>query len=262
MMKKSSNTNATLNSNIALMQAPKRGLSWTTALVVCITVLVFSILVKLGFWQLSRADEKAAWQQQLTARQASAPLSYPQLLAMTTDTALTGYRLQVDVSPTASPIIMLDNQVYNGTVGYLVLQVMQVAPHETALLVELGFVPGGIDRRALPQVQPITSSVSLSGRLYQKSLNPMSEQLFAESGDPMRIQNLNITALQQQLQRRLAPVVLQPTSRLPTELAHPWQPIPLSAHKHHGYALQWFAMAAAFALLMGYVWIRKIKTIS
>lgn len=228
-------------------------------MVVCVTVLVFSILVKLGFWQLSRADEKVAWQQQLTARQASAPLSYAQLLAMAPDTTLTGYRLKVDVSPTDTPIILLDNQVYNGKVGYLVLQVMQVASYQTALLVELGFVPGGVDRRILPQVQPITSSLSLSGRLYQKSLNPLSEQLFAEPGDPMRIQNLNIMALQQQLQHHLAPAVLQPTSRLPIELAHPWQPIPLSAHKHHGYALQWFAMAAAFALLMGYVWRIKIK---
>ncbi|QYK01525.1 SURF1 family protein [Shewanella psychrotolerans] len=243
------------------MGAPKRLISWASIFVACLTVLVFSILVKLGFWQLSRAEEKHAWQQELNERQNKAPISFDQLLTLPADDRLTGYRLEAEVNPINQQIILLDNQIYQGTVGYLAYQAVQVNRNSPLLLVELGFIASSMDRRILPRVAPITTTQLLHGKLYQKSTNPLSEHLLAEPGNPLRIQNLNLTELGQLLQQELAPAVLQPDQLVGNTLPRPWQPIPLSSQKHQGYALQWFSMAAAFALLMLYLLIIKKKNI-
>ncbi|ACA84474.1 SURF1 family protein [Shewanella woodyi] len=221
-------------------------------LVILATVSLFLLLVKLGFWQLSRAELKEELQSQLTSRQAAAPLSYRKLLSLPASEPLTGYKLSTTVTPVGNKVFLLDNQIFNGQVGYLALQVMQVNPIDPWLLVELGFVPAGNDRRVLPKLPHINQSQTFTGRLYQKQANPMSSDLFAEEGWPKRVQNLNISQIETTLNHPVALAVLQPESIKGINLPHPWQPIPLSAQKHLGYALQWFSMAVAFALLVFY----------
>ncbi|WP_267874854.1 SURF1 family cytochrome oxidase biogenesis protein [Shewanella psychropiezotolerans] len=51
-----------------------------TAVAMC-SITMFLILVKLGFWQLDRAEMKERWQAELTHRQLSAPLTYAQLVS-------------------------------------------------------------------------------------------------------------------------------------------------------------------------------------
>ncbi|MCG9698044.1 SURF1 family protein [Shewanella sp. Isolate11] len=231
-------------------------------LLVCITVLVFSILVKLGFWQLDRATEKQQLQQALVVRQQTMPLRYQQVLKAKAQDPLTGYRLSLEVNAKDPRIILLDNQVYQGVVGYLAFQAVEVTANQPWLLIELGFISGTQDRRILPRIDGLTGTQELSGRLYQKSINPLSEHLLAETGNPLRIQNLNLTELAQLLQRPLAPAVLQPQrigDKVLNQLPRPWQPIPMAAEKHQGYAVQWFSMAGAFLILMIYLLIIKIK---
>ncbi|MCL1131012.1 SURF1 family protein [Shewanella sairae] len=240
------------------MSSPRIKVNLAWLFIVLITVLVFSILVKLGFWQLERAEYKASWQQQLSARQSAAILSYSELLALPKDEALTGFKLKTLVTPVSSELFLLDNQVYQGRVGYLALQALQVSELQPWLLVELGFIPAGLSRSQLPEVITINQPIELTGRVYQKQLNPMSSELMAESGWPKRIQNLNIGQLAKLIDKPLANAVLQPNN-LENGYSHPWQPIPLSSQKHHGYAAQWFSMAAVFAILMGYLFFRKLK---
>ncbi|MGS0674040.1 SURF1 family protein [Shewanella sp. 125m-1] len=234
----------------------KVNLAWL--FIVLSTVIVFSILVKLGFWQLERAQYKALWQQQLTDRQAASVLSYSQLLSLPKDEPLTGFKLKTAVAPISTNVFLLDNQVYEGRVGYIALQALQVSASEPWLLVELGFISASMDRSKLPNLTAITNPIMLEGRVYQKQFNPMSFDLMAEAGWPKRIQNLNIPQLSEQLNQSLSGVVLQP-SNLDNPYPHPWQPIPLSSQKHQGYAVQWFAMAGVFILIMGYLFFRMLK---
>lgn len=235
---------------------------WATrAALSMLAIIMFLILVKLGFWQLDRAEMKEQWQSELTHRQSSSPLSYAQLVSFPPTDKLTGYRLSVSASPATSQIFLLDNQVFNGRVGYLALQPMQITADGPWMLVELGFIAAGLDRRILPYVDVIDKEVNLNGRLYQKQANPMSSALMPESGWPKRIQNLNLGEISQLLGQALAPAVLQPDNLEGIDLPHPWTPIPLSSQKHRGYALQWFSMALAFALLMLYsIYSRRVKT--
>jgi len=215
---------------------------------------LIALLVRLGFWQLDRAEYKQQLQAEISERQASSPLSYAQLLSLSTTEELvngqpTGYRLSVSISPASEHIFLLDNQTYRGQVGYLALQAVEVAPDMPWLLVELGFIAAGMDRRTLPTVAPITKPQHLNGRIYRRQTNPMSSALMAESGWPKRIQNLNLGELSMLLDYPLAPAVLQPERLVSSDLPHPWDPIVLPAQKHYGYAVQWFSMSIALLLL-------------
>ncbi|NMH65033.1 SURF1 family protein [Shewanella salipaludis] len=257
-MNPSSSTKSTLKTNRVFTDIPRKlpgNFSW---LIVLITVSLFMLLVKLGFWQLARAEEKALLQQQLLTRQAAAPLDYRTLISGA-EPEPTGYRLRVTAGPALAHVFLLDNQVYLGKVGYLAYQAMEVEPGLPWLLLELGFVEAGPRRDELPRLSPLRGRLKLAGRLYRKQANPMSRALMAESGWPMRLQNLNLPELAQLLNHELAPAVLQPELLPGLTLPHPWQPIPMSAQKHRGYAMQWFSMAAALACLGLWLIIRIKK---
>lgn len=241
-----------------------------------LTVVVFVILVKLGLWQMDRAAEKNQQLAQIEARQTAPVLNIEQLLNKLDVDSVTGYRLAVQAKPANQQIWLLDNQTYQGQVGYLAFQILQILPAENStisfeqpwLLLELGFIAAKSRRDQLPKVTPITGELALKGRLYQKQINPLSHHLLTElvsteQGERIRFQNLNLPEMAKMLGHPILPVVLQPDALpnlSPTQaLPHPWQPFPLSAQKHWGYALQWFAMATVFAGLMGWQGISYAK---
>lgn len=242
------------------MQYPYDLLNKLTFFLLIITVAVFTILVKLGLWQLARGEEKNQLLAQMEARQSQPPLSFTQLQHKISAEGVTGYRLEIHAKPVSSQIWLLDNQIYQGQVGYLAFQALQVEAAQPWLLVELGFVAATSRRDELPKVAPLSGELDIAGRLYQKQINPLSQALMAEMGASVRFQNLNMPEMAKVLGHPLLPVVLQPEPLPSLTLPHPWQPFPLSAQKHWGYALQWFSMAAVFAGLMlwqGMLYVRR-----
>lgn len=270
MMNTSNETKTNLTNNGVVTGNPFGGVSVSRVLLVLITVVVFALLVKLGLWQLSRAEFKQQWQHTLALREQQAALDYPQLLSLTNTepstrnetNLLTGYRLNIHATPVKQPLLLLDNQVYQGQVGYLAYQLFEVTAEQPWILVELGFVGAGHDRRELPALTPIQAGqYQLTGRVYQKQANPLSDELLPEirPNQAIRFQNLTMPALGQLLQHDIAAVVLQPDNVPQHSLPQPWVPIPLSAQKHQGYALQWFTMAAVFLGLMGWIALRQFR---
>ncbi|MGX9460689.1 SURF1 family protein [Shewanella sp. A14] len=274
-MNTSNETKTNLTMKGVVTGNPFYSVSVSRVLLVIITLVVFSLLVKLGLWQLSRASFKQEWQNTLLERQQQQALSYEALLAIVKSSEastisqpearlLTGYRLSISAKPANNMMLLLDNQVYQGQVGYLVYQVFEITPEQPWIMVELGFVPASKDRRILPELTPLKNTYyKLVGRIYQKQPNPLSDQLDAEQSTnidtPIRFQNINIPALTDLLGHDLAPVVLQPDNVPNYHLPQPWVPIPLSAQKHQGYALQWFTMAAVFLGLMGWIAFRQYR---
>lgn len=229
-------------------------------------MVVFTILVKLGLWQLDRAEDKSQQLVQMEARQTLAPLNIQQMQQALTLGSVTGYSLHVEAMADNNTIWLLDNQVYQGQVGYLAFQLLRVEAAKTWIFVELGFIAAPLRRDELPKVNPLRGPYTLAGRVYQKHINPMSSALMLETGtvesSHIRFQNLNLTALAQTLGHPILPFVLQPNA-LANSLPQPWQPFPLSAQKHWGYAFQWFSMAAVFAGLMlwqGFKYLRRAKS--
>lgn len=171
--------------------------------------------------------------------------------------SLTGRRVQGLLTPIAGKTLLLDNQTFEGQVGYLAYQLVQQSDTTYALM-ERGFVAAAQARSELPEVVWMSEPLYMQARLYQKSLNPLSHDLHLEAGTPHRIQNLNIEALAQMWSLDIAPYVIQPQmDKWP--YPQPWRPVSLSSDKHFGYAVQWFAMAVALCLLSGWVFFKALR---
>nr|WP_282567533.1 SURF1 family protein [Vibrio sinaloensis] len=221
-----------------------------------LTVVAFWLLINLGLWQLSRADEKSAIQQRVSERENLAPIALsalsPQQLIQPT-----GLKVTFLATPVAGKYLLLDNQHFSGEVGYLALQLMRTEDNQWVLL-ERGFVGAPSTREQLPAVKWLTEPRQVVGRIYRKSFNPLSQDLFMERGETSRIQNLNFAQLESEWQMTLEPYVVQPIE--PNwPYPQPWQPISMNAEKHQGYAVQWFAMAFVLALLSLFLLVRTLK---
>ncbi|MCG6281710.1 SURF1 family protein [Vibrio diabolicus] len=272
-MKSSKRTSVSLNRNTVDIAPPVSSLLLSRQLwlskrfwvAVGLTVVVFSLLVKLGFWQLERGQEKQALEQAILARADSAYQTLGEVLEENDwrEGSILGKKVEANVVPQAFPVILLDNQTHQGNVGYLAFQIVSMSDESgTYALLELGFVEGIADRSVLPTVTTLEVSTFVSGRLYRKSANPLSSELMPEVGDAIRVQNLNIAQLNQLLNIELMPAVLQPDNLKNWPYDFPWNPLPLNSAKHFGYSIQWFLMAGVFLLLTLIVfvrWQRKLR---
>lgn len=272
-MKSSKRTSVSLKRNTVDIEPPVSSLLLSRQLwlskrfwvAVGLTVVVFSLLVKLGFWQLERGQEKQALEQAILARADSAYQTLGEVLEENDwrEGSILGKKVEANVVPQAFPVILLDNQTHQGNVGYLAFQIVSMSDESgTYALLELGFVEGIADRSILPTVTTLEVSTFISGRLYRKSANPLSSELMPEVGDAIRVQNLNIVHLNQLLNIELMPAVLQPDNLKNWPYDFPWNPLPLNSAKHFGYSIQWFLMAGVFLLLTLIVfvrWQRKLR---
>nr|WP_269460920.1 SURF1 family protein [Vibrio splendidus] len=245
---------------------------------VVLTVVSVGALIKLGLWQLDRGNEKLRYEQQLAERAqlSSQPLgvviSELRELGLSSQESLNpqtlnGVKADVELVNTSGLMLLLDNQINQGTVGYVIYMLGKVRLEdennslvaEKQLLIDLGFVPASNDRRELPQLGTITVPTKMSGRLYTRSVNPLSHELGLENTAPNRIQNLNIAALSQYTGQEVLPFVFQPQSldSWPYELL--WRPTAMKSEKHFGYSFQWFVMAAVLLFLMLLIGFRYFK---
>ncbi|WP_100751627.1 SURF1 family protein [Vibrio salilacus] len=226
------------------------------AVVCLLTVVAFSILIKLGLWQLARAEEKNEIEQRVSQREEQGPVL---LTSLSSDqrTIPTGLKVKLSAAPVKDRYLLLDNQHYAGQVGYLALQLVEAKTGQW-VLIERGFVAAPNTRTQLPTVEWLTEPMEITGRLYRKSLNPLSQDLMMEQRQPSRIQNLNFAQLEALWQLTLEPYVVQPLAE-GWPYPQPWQPVSMNAEKHFGYAVQWFSMATALVVLSILLLIRTLK---
>ncbi|MFA0480301.1 SURF1 family protein [Vibrio splendidus] len=246
---------------------------------VVLTVVSVGILIKLGLWQLERGNEKLRYEQQLSERAQQSPRSLDTVISEWKDSRtqaqgtseqqfLNGLKVDVELETPSGLVVLLDNQINQGAVGYVIYMLGKVRLEdennslvaEKQLLIDLGFVAASNDRRELPQLGNTTLPTKMSGRLYTRSVNPLSHELGLENTTPNRIQNLNIAALSLYTGQAVLPFAFQPQSleSWPYELL--WRPTAMKSEKHFGYSFQWFVMAAVLLFLMLLIGYRYLKT--
>ena len=212
------------------------------------TLLVFSGLVKLGFWQSDRAlqkEQRLATIEQLSQTQA---LSLTQVLAQAKN-EINDLPIFLEGEFTDDILFLLDNQANKGRLGYRAYQVF-TAENKT-ILINLGWVQGSINRQELPDIKAITGKYQLSGhvRKIEKGIMLMEQQLEKNSW-PLRVQQIELDKFSTLISRQLLPFVVYLDKTDSVGYEKNWQPIVMPPEKHRAYAFQWFSLAIAWLLLM------------
>jgi len=230
---------------------PSEALVWLGVLV------AVAATARLGVWQLDRAAQKTHLEQSVNERAQMPPLAGDQLAREPAALeAQLHRRISLSGRWLAPHTVALDNRPLHGRAGFVITTPLLLATGD-ALLVQRGWAPRDAqDRARLPALDTPLGEVRVEGRIAPWPSHRL--ELAAAEAGPIR-QNLDAAQL-----AREAGVALRPLSLLQLDgpdardaLVREW-PVPSQdVWKHHGYALQWFAISALIAGLA--VWYRLIR---
>lgn len=218
----------------------------------------------LGRWQLSRAAEKENLQMALQAQKQLAALDTAQIeqkLQLGQTLQLYHRRVLLQGRWLPEHTVFLDNRQMQGKPGFFVFTPLQLAGTSTTLVVQRGWVPRNFAQRTLlPAVPTPTETTVVTGRLAS-----LPSKLWefgsgpGEEGASRIRQNFDWAQYSAQVGRTLALVTVIQTeaSDVGDGLQRDWLEVGGSIAKHHGYAVQWFALAGLIAML--YVWFQWWK---
>lgn len=218
----------------------------------------------LGVWQLARMHEKQAMldaTRRVVAQRRALPLSAAQDTARARD-----YDWAGGLGAFApAPAVLLDNQSRGDRAGVRAYRVFREAGGAT-LLVELGWLPVAGDRR-MPAVAPIAGPQRIRGLLLPPpSPGLVAQVAVAQADGTILATSLDAAALPGLLglSQPLPPRVLRLDPALRLGYARDLDVLPntLPPQRHLGYAVQWFALAAAVlatALLLTFRKARRLR---
>ncbi|OUR60722.1 hypothetical protein A9Q74_12190 [Colwellia sp. 39_35_sub15_T18] len=217
------------------------------------TVLVFSALVKLGFWQGARALEKEQRLLNIEKLTTQKAISLAQVVALANKNNvyadINDFPVFIAGEFDKNQVFLLDNQVSKGRLGYRAYQVAVTGNY--AVLVSLGWVQGSISRQELPEVAALDGQHQFNGnvRLIEVGIL-LQEQEFAQVQWPLRVQQIELDKFSALIGHQLLPFVVYLDKNELLGFEKNWQPIVMPPEKHRAYAFQWFSLALAWLLLM------------
>ena len=212
------------------------------------TLALLPVLIGLGFWQLERAGEKRELQAQID-QQRSRPTT--PLAELDTTTIAAWRPLLLTGTLDTRYIWLLDNRTRDGRPGVEVLQVFHDRASDRRLLVNRGWLPWP-DRRELPAVPTPQGNLQL-----QVEALPAPEQGFRlesapTAGWPKVVGRIDLPTFATHTGAPLLPWMARLQAGSQAAFRLDWPGLPMTASKHTGYAVQWFALAAALLIL--FIW--------
>lgn len=222
-------------------------MSRSSIIAVLITVLAISGLVKLGLWQLDRANEKQALFDDFERAQQQQQWQ-PLGLGALPD-RYQGVSVRGEFQP--QQYFLLDNQIQQGQVGYHVIGLLQADFQSAKIPVNLGWVSLGDSRQQLPAVTLPEGPITVTGWFYQPSESRFvaADQLLEKGPWPMRIQHLDSELLSAALELSIAPYVVLLSETETYGFPRQWQPNLMPPEKHRAYAVTWFSLALACLII-------------
>ena len=234
---------------------------WLIAhIVVVVVVIVFS---NLGFWQLSRLDQRRVENTVGEGRFDAAPGDLDGMLASVGDDLDSlVYRRAVatgEFDPDSE--VLIRSQVYRGNAGFHIITPLIMDGGE-AVLVNRGWVPLVADQVPVVQAPPRSGNVEVFGWLNvtktRGALGPSDPQ----EGRLVAMSRVDIDRIQRQVTYRLRPVYLSSLEEGEAELpVPPIRPTFDDEGPHLGYAIQWFGFALIGVIGYGFL-IRRTLAVS
>ncbi len=208
-----------------------------------ITLLGIAILCSLGIWQLHRAEEKRGIIEQFNQRTNMPPLTLNGLI---------NYHENINYLPLKvtgyydnQHQYLLDNKMQNHQVGFEVITPLTTA-NKQIVLINRGWIIGNTDRKILPKLKEVNSKQHIIGRVNIPSqMLILNHKESNNTGWPRIIQNIDVQKIAGQLNNNVYPFIVRLNANQPNGYARQWMPTVMMPQKHLGYAVQWFALAAA-----------------
>ena len=208
------------------------------------------IFVILGFWQISRGDEKAEIIEAFELQQTRQAIEF-------SANSKQWERVYIDGKIDKQRVIYLDNIIYKGMLGFKVLAPIYIEENKI-MLVDFGWIkqPESRDEVSLVSISE-DQNIYVSGVLETPEMGLiLSEDIFTNNW-PKISQSKSITALESLFEEEILPFILLSDYRKETDFVY-LKPVVANMLpvKHYGYAGQWFAMFIVLSIMYLY-FLRK-----
>lgn len=215
-------------------------------------------LNELGFWQISRAQQK----QQILNKLANSDVSVLTSLKSVNREQVDNFaKVQLNSSLMMPKNLLIENKIQNGKLGYHVVNLVKDESSNKIFLVNRGWVEGKANRQELPYVRLPPNAWQVSGRLYQINPDVLSSNAEIENhGKILRLPILDSYTLELLIAYFELPIetyILRLDSDVSDVYEVDWEWISMTPEKHLGYAFQWFALSLAFLLTSLYALVKK-----
>jgi len=217
------------------------------------TVVAVSVFTTAGFWQRDRMEQKQALRIALDAAAAREVVPLPDVR----DWMAWRFRPVVATGRfDGAHQILVDNKVQGGRTGYHVVTPLALTDGRV-VLVDRGWIEGGVTRAQVPQVAVPAGVISVRGRINLPVLAYLELQRDTVSGPVW--QNLDPARFSVATGVEVLPVVIEQTGSLGAfdTLVREWPAPDAGVDKHRIYMMQWFAFAAMAAVLWLYFTLRR-----
>lgn len=208
------------------------------------------LCVLLGNWQLERAAEKRALDEDFTRPGLALPLPPASVVVPHYQ------RVTASGSYDTAHQFLLDNMSEAGRAGVHVLTPL-LLPDGNAVIVDRGWVPFGATRESLPDVTVPVTLRTVAGRLDELPRPGIELAAPAGRGWPRLTSYPRMQELADALGRKLYPrrILLDP--RDPDGFVRNWQVSGMTTVRHLGYAIQWYAFAATAVAIWFVLGLRR-----
>lgn len=218
-------------------------------------VISFFTLIRLGFWQLDRADQKNDINQNFLERQSDEVITDQSLISeenIWRKFKLNGKFLNIN--------FFLDNQMYRRNAGYTVFTPFLTSEGLT-ILVNRGWHPLPESRNEIPSIENISGPKTITGILSpipSHGIILTDQNIELIDTNSVRIQRIDLSEIKNMIKMgdlEINTLVLTLEKPIDQNLVkHLVLPVS-NSEKNYGYAFQWFAFAAT--LLIIFIVLRK-----
>lgn len=219
------------------------------------TVFTMAVTASLGFWQLDRARQKIALQDQIDLRAQLPAWQTTDLMGASDPFEGVHRPVQLRGQWVNEASVFLDNRQMSARNGFILVTPLKLSGSPRVVLVQRGWVPRDFtDRSRVPTIDTPLGEVQLEGRLA-----PPPGKLYelGEASAGAIRQNIDLGSFARETGLDLLAVSVQQTGVSPEGLLREWPRAAVGVDKHHGYAFQWFGLCALAGLL--YVWFQIIS---
>ena len=203
------------------------------------------LFAQLGFWQLSRLDERRASNALIEARMVDAPRDFDALVGQYgLDPGELNYRQAIVTGRyLSSDEFFSIGRNYDGMKGTLVLTPLKLDDGSVMIVVR-GLVPVGTDGPPAHGFEPPLGAVTLTGRLDDGEEPLRIGEPAPENGVIDDISRIDLAYIDQWYGEDILPVDLLLDTQRPENAVQSTIAVPLpelNEGRHLGYAIQWFA---------------------
>ncbi len=223
-------------------------------------LMVVTLLISLGFWQLGRADEKKVFLEKQKISVEKDVINIKSALA-TIPEDLRYRKIELTGEYDEQHQFLIDNQIINGQAGYFVMTPLKIDGVNKTVLVNRGWVALNKDRQILPKLSVTTLKTTLKGRINNFPVVGvrLAGAEIPTEGWPSVVQVVDINILSKKLSVSLLPFQIELNAEMNNGYKREWKKSTIMPpEKHIAYAVQWFGLAITLTVL--FIWFSiKVK---